>query len=75
VMLAHGPVPSLKWPPMTMGFRLPAGRPKNVAPGNTVQFEFRQAADGEFEIVTMSPAAVAPSAPTGASPAPQGARK
>jgi Cu(I)/Ag(I) efflux system membrane fusion protein len=70
VTLAHGPVASLKWPSMTMAFRLPAGRPKNVAPGSTVQFEFRQAADGEFEIVTMAPAAGGASPTTGVAPAP-----
>jgi Cu(I)/Ag(I) efflux system membrane fusion protein len=57
VILEHGPVASLKWPGMTMGFRLPAGQPKNIAKGSTVQFEFRQASDGEFEIVTIKPAA------------------
>jgi len=62
VILEHGPVASLNWPGMTMGFRLPAGRPKNVAKGSTVQFEFRQAADGEFEIVTIKPEAQDPRA-------------
>jgi len=68
VMLSHGPIASLKWPAMTMGFKLPVGRPKNVAPGSTVQFEFRATKGGEYEIVTLQPATEPP-------PAAEGARK
>ena len=54
VTLEHGPVPSLKWPSMTMGFRLPSGGvPKGIKPGDPIEFEFRQASDGQYEIVTM----------------------
>ncbi|MDE2429459.1 MAG: efflux RND transporter periplasmic adaptor subunit [Burkholderiales bacterium] len=55
VTLSHGPIPSLQWGPMTMGFKLPAaGLPKNIAVGDTVAFDIRKAKDGMFEIVSMS---------------------
>jgi Cu(I)/Ag(I) efflux system membrane fusion protein len=58
VTLSHGPVPSLNWGPMTMGFALPAGGlPKDIKVGDTVQFEFRKGGKGMFEIVSMSRAA------------------
>jgi Cu(I)/Ag(I) efflux system membrane fusion protein len=57
VTLSHGPIPTMQWPAMTMGFRLPAsGLPKNVAVGDTVAFEFQQTKNGAFEITAMSPA-------------------
>ena len=40
-----------------MGFKLPAsGVPKNVAVGDTVAFEIRETADGNFEITAISTA-------------------
>jgi Cu(I)/Ag(I) efflux system membrane fusion protein len=54
VTISHGPVPSLNWGPMTMGFALPAGGlPKDIKVGDTVQFEF-QKGDRGFKIVSMS---------------------
>jgi Cu(I)/Ag(I) efflux system membrane fusion protein len=64
VTLAHGPIPSLQWGPMTMCFKLPAsGLPKNIAVGDTVKFEIRQTADGMFEIITISPTTPASAQP------------
>jgi len=58
VILSHGPIASLQWPPMTMGFKPPpGGLPKDIAVGDTVSFEFRQSKEGPFEIVTISRAA------------------
>jgi membrane fusion protein, copper/silver efflux system len=55
ITLSHGPIPSLQWGPMTMGFRRPAtGLPNDVAVGDRVAFEFRQTKDG-FEITSLSP--------------------
>jgi Cu(I)/Ag(I) efflux system membrane fusion protein len=55
VTISHGPVPSLKWPPMTMGFAPPAGGlPHDVQVGDTVQFEFRKGSKGGFEIVAIA---------------------
>ncbi|MGH8806428.1 MAG: efflux RND transporter periplasmic adaptor subunit, partial [Noviherbaspirillum sp.] len=58
ITLSHGPIPSLQWGEMTMGFKPPAGGlPKNVAVGDSVAFEIRQTKDGMFEITTISPTA------------------
>jgi membrane fusion protein, copper/silver efflux system len=55
IMISHGPVPTLQWGAMTMGFQPPAGGlPKGLAIGDSVRFEFRQGKDGHFEIVTLS---------------------
>lgn len=63
VTLSHGPIPSLQWGPMTMGFKLPATLPRNFAVGDTVAFEIRQSKDGMYEITAISPLAAAPSQP------------
>lgn len=58
IMISHGPISSLQWSAMTMGFSLPAsGLPKNVAVGDTVNFEFRPLKAGVFEIVSILPTA------------------
>jgi len=55
VTISHGPVPTLKWPPMTMGFVPPAdGLPTDIKVGDTVQFEFQASDDGTFKIISMS---------------------
>jgi Cu(I)/Ag(I) efflux system membrane fusion protein len=55
VTLSHGPVPSLKWGAMTMGFVPPAGGlPKDIKVGDTVQFEFQAADDGMFKLISIS---------------------
>ncbi|HEY3077381.1 MAG TPA: efflux RND transporter periplasmic adaptor subunit, partial [Burkholderiales bacterium] len=57
IILSHGPIASLQWPPMTMGFKPPAGGlPKDLKPGDSVSFEFRQSKEGPFEIVAISKA-------------------
>jgi Cu(I)/Ag(I) efflux system membrane fusion protein len=57
VTISHGPIPSLKWGEMTMGFKAPAsGMPKNIAVGDTVTFEIRPTKDGAYEIAAISPA-------------------
>ena len=51
VTLAHGPIPSLKWPAMTMGF---AVKDKallgKLAPEKKIEFEFVQ--DGRDYVIT-----------------------
>ena len=55
VTLSHGPISSLHWGAMTMGFRLPAGGlPANLAAGDAVSFEFRESGGGMFEITSIS---------------------
>lgn len=57
ITLSHDPIPSMQWPAMTMGFKVPvAGAPKNLAIGDTVNFEFQQTKDGSFQITSISPA-------------------
>jgi Cu(I)/Ag(I) efflux system membrane fusion protein len=56
ITLSHGPIPSLKWGPMTMGFEPPQGGvPKSIAVGDTVVFDFRTTEDGTYQIVQISP--------------------
>jgi Cu(I)/Ag(I) efflux system membrane fusion protein len=56
VTLSHGPMPSLQWGAMTMGFKPPAsGLPGNIKVGDNVSFEIRQTNDGMFEITTIAP--------------------
>jgi Cu(I)/Ag(I) efflux system membrane fusion protein len=56
ITLSHGPIPSLQWGPMTMGFSLPvSGLRGNVAVGDTVVFEIRETGGGMFEITSISP--------------------
>jgi Cu(I)/Ag(I) efflux system membrane fusion protein len=58
ITISHGPIPSLQWGAMTMGFKLPAaGLPGNIAVGGNVVFEIHPAKDGAFEISTIAPAA------------------
>jgi Cu(I)/Ag(I) efflux system membrane fusion protein len=58
IMLSHGPMPSLQWGSMTMGFRLPAnGLPGNIKVGDSVVFAIRQTSDGMFELTTISSSA------------------
>src|SRR5439155_7601486 len=58
VILSHGPIASLQWPAMTMGFKPPpSGLPKDLKVGDTVSFEFRQSKEGPFEITAISRAA------------------
>ena len=61
VTLSHGPIPSADWGDMTMVFQPPkAGLPRNVAVGDSVQFEFVLPKDGEPTITQIGPIANAP---------------
>lgn len=53
VTLDHPPIPSLKWPQMVMDFRLPPNqrRPRDLAPGEQVEIEFRMQ-DGDVPQIT-----------------------
>jgi Cu(I)/Ag(I) efflux system membrane fusion protein len=56
VTIAHGPVASLKWPSMTMDFKVddPAVR-KGLRAGGKISFEFEESAPGEWRIVRSAP--------------------
>ncbi len=56
VALSHGPIASMQWGAMTMGFKLPKeGAPGTVREGTMVEFDFRATPDGEFEITAIAP--------------------
>lgn len=58
VTLAHGPIDSLKWPAMSMDFRVEdAALIRTLKPGEKIAFEFVDAGDGEYLIVRVQPAA------------------
>lgn len=53
VTLDHGPVPSLKWPAMQMGFKLAQpGLLDGFKTGDTVRFTFREGAEG-YEVTRV----------------------
>jgi Cu(I)/Ag(I) efflux system membrane fusion protein len=58
IEIAHGPMPTLKWSPMTMGFAVADGKhTAGLKPGDTVEFEMRgePTRDGAYEIVRIAP--------------------
>jgi Cu(I)/Ag(I) efflux system membrane fusion protein len=60
--LSHGPIASLKWPPMTMEFKNPVQQslPPGLKAGDRVSFEFVVSADGLPQLTRVSPSASAP---------------
>jgi len=67
--LSHGPIPSLKWGPMTMEFKPPppSGVPRNLEAGDRITFEFYMDKEGLPQLTRISPVAGQPPA--------QGAKK
>jgi Cu(I)/Ag(I) efflux system membrane fusion protein len=54
ITISHGPVASLKWPPMTMGFGKPDPKAfADVKPGDTVRFDFREGGAAGYELVSV----------------------
>ena len=61
ITLSHGPIASMKWNAMTMDFNLPpTGKPRNLEPGDKVNFEFYMNAEGLPQLTRMSPMAPEP---------------
>lgn len=55
VTINHGPVASLKWPAMTMDFKLAnSALTTGILPGQKVSFEFLERAPGEWVITNFS---------------------
>ena len=57
VDLSHGPIPSMKWPAMTMGFRVEdKSQLANVKPGDEIEFELRgePGKDGDYAITRIT---------------------
>lgn len=66
--ISHGPVASLKWPAMTMEFKLANSTLlKGLQPGSAVAFEFVERQAGEWVITSLKPAAKSSAAPAAAS--------
>jgi Cu(I)/Ag(I) efflux system membrane fusion protein len=64
ITISHGPIASLQWGPMTMGFKLPAtGLPQGIAVGSSVSFEIRQSKDGTYQITSIAPVQASSAAP------------
>ena len=61
ITISHGPISTLQWGAMTMGFKLPTGGlPRNVEVGDSVIFEIRALKGGVFQITTITSTAAAP---------------
>lgn len=55
--IEHGPIDSLKWPAMTMEFKVAnEGLVKALKPGARIDFEFVERGPGEWVITTIKPA-------------------
>ena len=68
--LNHGPVPSLKWPAMTMEFKAAnASLLTGLKPGQKVGFEFVERQPGEFMVTSIRAAPGAASPPKPEAPA------
>jgi Cu(I)/Ag(I) efflux system membrane fusion protein len=71
--LSHGPIPTMKWGPMTMDFKLPTGgAPRNVQNGDRVTFEFFMDKDDLPQLTRVTPMAPEPKA---AAPAATGSKQ
>ncbi len=67
--LSHGAIPTMKWGPMTMDFKLPPdGAPRNVQTGDRVTFEFFMGADDLPQLTRVTPMAPEPKAATAPTP-------
>ncbi|RPI41609.1 MAG: efflux RND transporter periplasmic adaptor subunit, partial [Betaproteobacteria bacterium] len=52
--ITHGPIPSLKWPGMTMDFALAnTSLAAGIAPGAAIEFEFVERKPGEYVITSL----------------------
>ena len=58
VSISHGPIASLKWPAMTMEFKVAnASLLQALKPGAKVAFEFVERQPGEWVITSVKPLA------------------
>jgi Cu(I)/Ag(I) efflux system membrane fusion protein len=52
--ISHGPVATLQWPPMTMGFAKPGANAfADIRPGDTVRFRFREGGPSGYVLVEV----------------------
>jgi Cu(I)/Ag(I) efflux system membrane fusion protein len=53
--LSHGPIASLKWPAMTMDFKLPkGGAPRGLEAGDRIDFEFYMDAENGPQLTSTT---------------------
>ncbi|MEO5738805.1 MAG: copper-binding protein [Variovorax sp.] len=61
ITISHGPVATLQWPAMTMGFSKPAPSAfPDIKAGDSIRFEFREGGSTGYELLSvqrMQPAA------------------
>lgn len=57
ITLSHGPIPSIKWGPMTMDFKPPPPNalPRSLQAGDRITFEFYMDAEGLPQLTRVSP--------------------
>ena len=68
VSITHGPIEALKWPGMTMEFKVAnAGLLSGLKPGDAISFELVERAPGEWMITKITPRGAAAATPAGAS--------
>jgi RND family efflux transporter MFP subunit len=66
LMLSHAPVASLKWPAMTMEFKVANdGLLQGLKPGAAISFEFVERQPGEWVVTAIKPAGEKPAAHAG----------
>lgn len=54
ITISHGPVATLKWPSMTMGFgKASPDAFADIKPGDTVRFEFKEGGPNGYELVSV----------------------
>lgn len=53
VEIAHGPIPALRWPAMTMWFKVQGALPADLKAGDNVRFELQQAKPEEWVITRI----------------------
>jgi Cu(I)/Ag(I) efflux system membrane fusion protein/cobalt-zinc-cadmium efflux system membrane fusion protein len=64
VTIAHGPIPSLKWPAMSMEFKVSNnGLMAGLQPGAAVVFEFVERGQGEWVVTAVKPMGKAAATP------------
>jgi membrane fusion protein, copper/silver efflux system len=65
--LSHGPIASLKWPAMTMDFKLPkGGAPRGLEAGDRIDFEFYMDAQNGSQLTSTTLLQPEPKAPASA---------
>lgn len=56
INVAHGPIPGLNWPAMTMDFQVnDKALLKGVTPGQNIEFDIAQQGPGQFVITRIAP--------------------